>query len=110
MKMYEHFLTVGLFDKGTERQITKTDEAKDFIAETLINDFDIYAFTMIDATGVYKMQSTGAIVKEPSIRIEIAADEMLNRETIYKIIEVLKDELNQESIMYKMAESDVDFI
>lgn len=49
MKMYEHFLTVGLFDKDTEHQEIGTDKAKDFIAETLINDFDIYAFTMIDA-------------------------------------------------------------
>lgn len=35
MKMYEHFLTVGLFDKDTERQEIGTDKAKDFIAETL---------------------------------------------------------------------------
>lgn len=110
MKMYEHFLTVGLFDKDTERQEIGTDKAKDFIAETLINDFDIYTFTMIDAAGVYRMQSTGAIVKEPSIRIEIAADEALTRETVYRIIEALKDGLNQESVMYKMVESDVDFI
>lgn len=110
MKMYEYFLTVGLFDKDTERQEIGTDKVKDFIAETLINDFDVCAFTMIDAVGVYKMQSTGAIVKEPSIRIEIATDEELSREMVYKIIQSLKKGLNQESIMYKMVESDVDFI
>lgn len=110
MKMYEHFLTVGLFDRVTERQEIRTDKAKNFITKTLINDFNICAFTMIDATGVYRMQSTGAIVKEPSIRIEIAVEEALTRETVYKIIKTLKDGLNQEHIMYKMLESDIDFI
>lgn len=110
MKMYEHFLTVGLFDRVTERQEIRTDKAKNFISETLINDFDICAFTMIDATGVYKMQSTGTIIKEPSIRIEIATEEVLNRETVYEIIKTLKNGLNQEHIMYKMVESDIDFI
>ena len=86
MKMYEHFLTVGLFDKDSERQEIKTETAKDLISEILINDFNIYAFTMIDAVGVYKMNSTGAIVKEPSIRIEIAAETDLTREIVYKII------------------------
>lgn len=47
---------------------------------------------------------------EKCIAIEIAADEALTRETVYRIIEALKDGLNQESVMYKMVESDVDFI
>lgn len=110
MEMYEHYLTVGLFDKETERQEVETNKAKGFIAETLINDFNVFAFTMIDAVGIYKMQSTSTIVKEPSIRIEIAAEADLTRETVYRIIKTLKDGLNQESIMYKMVESDVEFI
>ncbi len=109
MKMYEHFLTVGLFDKDSEKQETATETAKDFIAETLIEKYGVYAFTMIDCSGVYKMQSTGAIVKEPSIRIEIAAEADLTRETVYRIIKELKEGLNQESIMYKMVESEIDF-
>lgn len=111
MKMYEHCLTVGLFDRLSEKQEIKTETAKEFISDTLINKFGVYAFTMIDCTGVYKMQSTGAIVKEPSIRIEIAAGEMdLTREMVYRIIKSLKDGLNQESIMYKMTESDIEFV
>jgi len=109
MKMFEHFLTVGLFDKDSEKQEVETETAKDFIAETLIDKFGVYAFTMIDCSGVYKMQSTGAIVKEPSIRIEIAAEADLTRETVYRIIKELKEGLNQESIMYKMVESEIDF-
>lgn len=109
MKMFEHFLTVGLFDKDSEKQEVATETAKDFIAETLIDKFGVFAFTMIDCSGVYKMQSTGAIVKEPSIRIEIAAEADLTRETVYRIIKELKEGLNQESIMYKMVESEIDF-
>lgn len=109
MKMNEHFLTVGLFDKDSEKQEVTTEAAKDFIAETLIEKFGVFAFTMIDAYGVYKMQGTGAIVKEPSIRIEIAAEADLTRETVYRIIKELKNGLNQESVMYKMVESEIDF-
>lgn len=109
MKMYEHFLTVGLFDKDTEKQEVTKEDAKNLIAETLINDFDIFAFTMIDCEGVYKMQSSGRVVREPSIRIEIAADSDLTRKTIYRIIGALKPPLNQESIMYKVVESEIDF-
>lgn len=109
MKMYEHFLTVGLFDKDTECQEITTEIAKNIISERLINDFNIFAFTMIECQGVYKMTSTNAIVKEPSIRIEIAAGAELNRETVYKVIASLKSELNQESIMYKMVESEIYF-
>lgn len=110
MKMYEHFLTVGLFDKDSERQEIETETARNLISEILINNFNIYAFTMINAVGVYKMNSTGAIVKEPSIRIEIAAEADLTRETVYKIIKVLKIKLNQESIIYKIVESEINFI
>lgn len=108
MKMQEHFLTVGLFDKDTERQEVSTGAAKDYIANTLIEKFNVFAFTMIDCAGVYKMQSTGAIVREPSIRIEIAGAD-LTRELVYKIIKELKAGLNQESIMYKMTVSEIDF-
>lgn len=56
------------------------------------------------------MNSTGAIVKESSIRIEIAAETDLTRETVYKIIKALKIKLNQESIIYKVVESEINFI
>ncbi len=43
MKMYEHFLTVGLFDKDSEKQEISTNIAKDRIAEALINKFNVEA-------------------------------------------------------------------
>lgn len=110
MKMYENILTVGLFDKDTERQEVEMETAKDFISKKLINDFNVYAFTMIECYGVYKMNSTGAIVKEPSIRIEIAAENEIDFKTVERIIYTLKTGLNQESIMHKTVISEIDFI
>ena len=108
--MYEYFLTVGLNDKDSLKQEIPTDAAKNTIAEILINDFEIFAFTMIDCEGVYKMESNGKIIREKSVRIEIAADENLTKETVLKIIGKLKTALNQESIMMKMCKSNIDFI
>lgn len=112
MKMFEHFLTVGLFDKESEKQEIETQTAKDLITDILIKRFNIYNFTLVDVCGVYKMQRTNAIIKEPSIRVEIATelDSEITKEIIYKIIKDFKRQLNQESIMYKMIESEIDFI
>ena len=39
--MIENLLTVGLFDKNTEKQEIDTDAAKNIISNILINDFNI---------------------------------------------------------------------
>ena len=97
MERYEYMLTVGLNDKDTEKQIIKTEDAKNIIADILINKYELYAFTMWDCQGVYKMESTGNIVRENSIRIEIVRDDTLNY--IFPIIDDIKKALNQESVM-----------
>lgn len=105
--MYKNQLTIGLFDKDTEKQEVNTPEAKNLIAEILIGKFGIFAFTMIECSGVYKMASTGRIVFEPSIRVEIATDEELTEADA--IIETLKKELNQESIMHEVSNENIYF-
>lgn len=109
-EMHEYNLTIGLFDKDTEKQEISTEAAKRIISEILLNKFDIFAFTMIDCSGVYKMNSTGRIVREPSIRIEIATDEEIT-ETIEKIIDTIKspEYLNQESVMMKHSIEKISF-
>ena len=108
--MNEHILTIGLFDRDTEKQEVKTESAKKIICSTLINKYKVYAFTMIECEGCYKMDSTNRIVREPSIRVEIAAEsDELTRETVYRMIADLKRMLNQESIMYKMVKSEIEF-
>ena len=104
--MYKYQFTVGLNDKDSEKQEIKTSDAKNIISKILLNDFEIFAFTMIDCYGVYKMQSTGAIVQEASVRIEIASDEQIPE---LNIIDALKKALNQESIMIETSEADINF-
>ena len=96
--MVKFQLTIGLFDKETEKQEIKTSKAKSMIANTLLNRFHVFAFTMMNAEGVYKMNSTGNIIREPSIRIEIVTDESGDLDML-DMVEFLKVQFNQESIM-----------
>lgn len=107
--MNEYLFTVGLFDKDTERQEIPTSRAHEILADILIEKHGIYAYTMIDCNGVYKMQSTGRIVREPSIRIEIVTD-MADLLDYRAIIADIKSALNQETVMLKKSTADVDFI
>lgn len=104
--MLKYQLTIGLFDKDTETQLINTNEGKNMISNILINKYNIFAFTMIECSGVYKMSSTNKIVFELSIRIEVASDEAINVDTI---ITDLKFALNQESIMLEISEGNIFF-
>ena len=107
--MYKRTLTIGLFDRQTKKQEITTETAKEIIVNTLIEEFKIFAFTAWDCLGVYQMEDTGEIVREPSIRLEIATDEELTN--VKEIIAKLTDKLNQESIMMETAEdADIKFI
>jgi uncharacterized protein (DUF2344 family) len=106
MKKYK--MTVGLNDKNTERQEVATSTAKNILANILLNDFEIYAFTMTECEGCYKMQSTSNIVFEKSIRLEIASDTDID----YKaIINSIKSALNQETVMVEITNNaNIEFI
>ena len=106
--MHKTVFTVGLNDKEEERQLISTETAKDIISEILIGDFKIFAFTMWECLGVYRMTSTGNIVKENSLRIEIATDKKLK--ATKKIIKSLKENLNQETIMVNKTVEKINFI
>lgn len=105
--MKKNIFTIGLNDKDKEIQIISTPEAKQIIADTLINKYDVFAFTMYECAGVYRMNSTGAIIQEASIRVEIATDEELTAAD--GIIGELKERLNQESIMHEVTEANIYF-
>lgn len=105
--MTKTLLTIGLNDKDTERQEITTGEAKNTIAKILLNQYNIFAFTMFECSGVYKMESTGNIVFENSIRVEIATDDELTAADA--IIATLKTELNQESIMMEKETKEIFF-
>lgn len=57
--MKKYTFTIGLFDATTEKQEINTSDARDIIALTLIDTFNIFAFTCWDCSGVYRMESTG---------------------------------------------------
>lgn len=105
--MTKTLLTIGLNDKNTERQEIATGEAKNIIANILLNKFDIFAFTMFECSGVYKMESTGNIIFENSIRVEIATDDELTAADA--IIAELKNVLNQETIMMEKETKEIYF-
>jgi len=105
--MKKYIFTVGLFDKDTEKMETTREDARDLLAYILIDEHDIFAFSMFDCFGVYRMESTGRIVREPSIRVEVASDEEIDAASI---ITCIKAALNQESVMLEVSESNITFI
>jgi hypothetical protein len=98
-------LYVGLNDKDTKTQTIKTKDAKNTIQNTLFNN-GVDAFTIYQANGQYKHES-GAITKEKTIIIELLE---INDNIINKIINDLKNRLNQESILKQTQKIDIDFI
>ena len=101
-------LTVGLNDKDAEKQLISRAEAHDLIAEILISEFSVYAFTALDCAGVYRMESTGHIIREQSIRVEMVTDGAI--ENLADIVSRLKAVLNQETIMVETGAANVDFL
>lgn len=107
--MFEYQITMGLNDKKTKVQKMKTKEAHEKITKILLNHFKIYAFTMFDCLGCYKHEN-GEIVRESSIRIEIATEKNID-EKINLLIKTLKHKriFHQESIMLKKNNSNIYF-
>lgn len=106
--MTKTVLTIGMFDKDTESQLYSAGFFKSVISDVLINKYDVFAFTMIDCNGYYRMTSTGNIINEPSVRVEMATDEPM--ENLKAIVAELKNRLNQESIMVEVSTANIEFI
>ena len=105
--MKKYVFTVGLFDKDTEKLETTREDARDLLAYILIDEFELFAFTMSDCSGVYRMESTGRIVREPSIRVEVASDTEI---PAADIIHCIKSALNQETVMLEVTDAEISFI
>lgn len=105
MMLLEHAITVGLHDRETKTQKISTDAAR-LVIENLIVDANMCATIFTQGVyGIYK-HDDGSIVREPSIRIEIAGE---SKEDIEPIIRSIKKALNQETIMWKCEEVHVAF-
>ena len=106
--MINYKIIIGLNDQETKKQEIETDKAEDIIAEMLILNYGLYGATLSRCKGIYRMESTGEIIKEISIKIEISSDE-----TIDNMLEICKAfcrVFNQESVFFEEYESKVKFI
>ncbi len=86
-------LYVGLNDKDTKQQKIDTMEAFKIVSNliTVLTD----GGTIYNATGIYK-HNDGQIVIENTLRIELIE---IEENSLIKLIETLKQVLNQESII-----------
>ena len=105
--MLKYNFYVGLNDKHTCRQEVSTEKAGMILSEILLDEFHVYGFTMTNCKGVYKMENTGKIVYENTIKIEIVSDSAIPADCI---VEEIKNRLNQESVMLEKSEKNVSFL
>ena len=101
----KYILNIGLNDKNTKKQELKTADALKIIKKTLFNN-GVEGYTIYNGFGLYK-HDNGAITQEKTVIIEFI---YIQESLIDKIIELLKKELNQESILKQKQELKIEFI
>lgn len=100
----KYILNVGLNDKDTKLQKIDSIEAYKIVENTLLNN-GLSGYTIYQGKGLYK-HDTGEITQENTLIIEMifTTDEIVN-----KIIKILKQVLNQESIMKQVQDITISF-
>ena len=96
--MKKFTLYLGLNDKDTKEQIIETDEAYKMVEFILLNHVE--GATIFQAKGLYK-HDNGTQVVENTLRIELLFTDV---ETVKKIVALLKDVFNQESVAVQIEE------
>lgn len=104
--MFEHVITVGLFDKDAHVQTKDKRFFLDVIEREICKRNFCATIFSEGITGIYRHED-GTIVREPSIRIEIAGPK---RAEILPMLKVFCDTFNQESVMYKMSKQNFAFV
>ena len=104
MKEKKYILNVGLNDKDTKLQKIDSIEAYKIVENTLLNN-GLSGYTIYQGKGLYK-HDDGTITQENTLIIEMifTTDDIVN-----KIIKILKQVLNQESIMKQIQEIELSF-
>jgi len=100
----KYILNVGLNDKDTKLQKIDSIEAYKIVENTLLNN-GLSGYTIYQGKGLYK-HDTGEITQENTLIIEMifTTDEIVN-----KIIKILKQVLNQESILKQVQDIAISF-
>ena len=104
MKEKKYILNVGLNDKDTKQQKIDSIEAYKIVENTLLNN-GLDGYTIYQGKGLYK-HDNGDITQENTLIIEML---FTNEEIVNKIIRILKQVLNQESIMKQVQEITISF-
>lgn len=89
--MNKYTFYVGTFDKDTFKREKKSSEFKQ------VFDRVFETYTLQQAQGRYVMQSNGKIISEPTFIVTYFVDD--EEVDFYRIADILKGELNQESIL-----------
>ena len=103
-KEKKYILNVGLNDKDTKQQKIDSIEAYKVVENLLLNN-GLSGYTIYQGLGLYK-HDNGEITRENTLIIELmfTTDNVVN-----KIIELLKQVLNQESILKQVQEITISF-
>ena len=104
MKEKKFILNVGLNDKDTKIQKIDSIEAYKIVENTLLNN-GLSGYTIYQGKGLYK-HDNGTITQENTLIIEII---FTTDEIVDKIIKILKQVLNQESVLKQVQEITISF-
>ena len=104
MKEKKYILNVGLNDKDTKLQKIDSIEAYKIVENTLLNN-GLDGYTIYQGKGLYK-HDNGTITQENTLIIEMifTSDDIVN-----KVITILKQVLNQESILKQVQDITISF-
>lgn len=100
----KYILNVGLNDKDTKIQKIDSIEAYKIVENTLLNN-GLSGYTIYQGKGLYK-HDNGEITQENTLIIEMI---FTTEEIVNKIIKILKQVLNQESILKQVQEITITF-
>ena len=103
----ENVITIGMFDQTTHKQEISKAECLRIIEDSIFS-FGFFGATILTEGifGIFRHED-GTIVHEPSIRVEINGK---TRREVLPLIRVLREKLNQESIMYRYSEQVFEFV
>ena len=104
MKEKKYILNVGLNDKDTKLQKIDSIEAYKIVENTLLNN-GLDGYTIYQGKGLYK-HDTGEITQENTLIIEMI---FTTEDIVNKVITILKQVLNQESILKQVQEITISF-
>ena len=100
----KYILNVGLNDKDSKIQKITTLEAYKMTENILLNN-GLTGYTIYEGKGLYRHED-GSIVRENTLIIEIL---FTDDKTINNIISILKQVLNQESILKQVQKIALSF-